>query len=65
MFCKSDLSFDQFDLTFGLVIYSCSGQVANEQRCSSRRTTLKCVTLLPDSLVPGIINEAREYYRER
>jgi len=31
MFCKSDLSFDQIDLTFGLVIYSCSGQVANEQ----------------------------------
>ena len=30
MLCKSDLSFDQFDLNFGLIIYSYSGQVANE-----------------------------------
>ena len=30
MFCKSDLSFDQFDLNFGLVIYFYSGQIANE-----------------------------------
>ena len=29
MFCKSDLSLDQFGLTFDLVIYSCSGQAAN------------------------------------
>ena len=29
MFCKSDLSLDQFDLTFDLVIYSCYGQAAN------------------------------------